>query len=149
MEKHNLPKIKLHPILTHIKDISISFNIFFVLTFNRRKIGLLFIMDNLPRANLFRRLNNTTIQLRLFLILIMENKFDNMEKPRPDPIDQLHSNDKNIFDYISEKVIKYKNTSFYQFVYKHPMISVSILILWGVVIIGMFFYFILTLIKLS
>jgi hypothetical protein len=56
---------------------------------------------------------------------------------------------KNFFDFLCEKLTKYKNTAFYKFIYNHPIASIAFLILWGVVIIIIFFYFIFTLYKLS
>lgn len=79
----------------------------------------------------------------------MDNNLENQEKPQTDPEEPVFYKNKNIFDYIFEKIIKYKNTALYKFIYNHPKVSVSILILWGIIIMFVFGYFIYTLYKLS
>jgi hypothetical protein len=77
----------------------------------------------------------------------MGKKFNNKEKTRQSEERGLYN--KNIFDYVCEKIVPYKDTAFYKFIYKHPILSITILIIWGVVIILMFFLFIYTLFNLS
>jgi hypothetical protein len=74
---------------------------------------------------------------------------NNSKEKKQQPQEQDLYNNKNIFDYVCEIILKYKDTAFYKFIYKHPIVSITILIIWGVVIIFMFFFFIFTLYKLS
>jgi hypothetical protein len=58
------------------------------------------------------------------------------------PSKQKFDDKKSIIYQINEIVIKYKDTKTYKFIYNHPKISVAILIIWGIAILALLFYFI-------
>jgi hypothetical protein len=83
----------------------------------------------------------------LLVILIMRRNFKNKNRMLQE--NRQRFNKKNIFDYVSERIMEYKNTPFYRYIYKHPILSITFVIIWGVVIIFMFFYFLFTLYQIA
>mgnify|MGYP001024865133 CR=1 FL=1 len=50
-----------------------------------------------------------------------------------------------LFDRVFALIIQYKETALFKWVYNHPGIAMSIVALWGIVIIVMFMWFMISL----
>lgn len=50
-----------------------------------------------------------------------------------------------LFDKVFTIIIQYKETSIFKWVYNHPGIAMGLVALWGILIVGMFLWFVISL----
>jgi hypothetical protein len=79
----------------------------------------------------------------------MKNKSDNQGTSWPDLDVKVRYKKDNSFMYLNQKISKYKNLKLYKAIYDHPFFSMTVLILWGVIILILFVTILFTLYKKS
>ncbi len=84
---------------------------------------------------------------RIFFINMIENP-ENRKSPKDfkkvsDNVIKQISTESFFWNSILEFIMEFKDTSFFQWIKKHPQLSMTIIIIWGLFIMGTFFTFLI------